>query len=84
MLSVSALLLSGCLKVGPDFKKPAARWSGGHNRAGHDPIASGRLLDRSGRDHHGRAHLRNLPHHGTRAGALLDSLPDSVAGASQI
>ena len=80
--SVSALLLSGCIKVGPDFKKPAtSRSCGGHNRAGHDPLASGRLLDRSGRDHHGGTHLRNRPHHGTSAGALLDPLPDSVADA---
>ena len=80
VLSVSALLLSGYIKVGPDFKKPAARRSGGgHNRAGRDSLASGRFLDRSGRDHHGRAHLRNRPHHGARAGALRDPLPDSVA-----
>ena len=74
------MLVSGCIKVGPDFKKRATRRSGGcHNRAGHDPLASGRLLDRSGRDHHGGTHLRNRPHHGTSAGALLDPLPDSVA-----
>ena len=56
---------------------------GDHSPRG-DAAAAGRLLDRDGRDHHGRLTLWDDPHHDPRAGALRGSFPNSISRVSQI